>query len=276
MSTDLITIKDICQKVFDFFTIFADLLVRWPIEDGNLLSLICFISIAFVAILLGAFGVFLVDISHKGKNRTLNIFNFVAGISIFGCTILGLILSLLLLAKPDAQNVLPTTTPSFTHTRYSNIVIESPKRQIYMNNSKVNFAFSYDNDDEHIYLETDDVNAFDVKSIFDNQSSIIGNLIGAKGDSNNSVYARLKKENVHIIETKNAKKYPDYVSYKISKIEVEDGTATKTAYHQAKNIKIKELYLEITADVTPDRLKDAQENEQDHKNQKDIDQLLNN
>ena len=81
---------------------------------------------------------------------------------------------------------------------------------------------------------------------------------------------------MHIIETKNAKKYPDYVSYKISKIEVEDGTATKTAYHQAKNIKIKELYLEITADVTPDRLKDAQENEQDHKNQKDIDQLLNN
>ena len=276
MSTDLITITDICQKVFDFFTIFADLLVRRPIEDGNLLSLICFISIAFVAILLGAFGVFLVDISHEGKNRTLNIFNFVAGVSIFGCTILGLILSLLLLAKPDAQNVLPTTTPSFTHTHYSNIVIESPKRQIYTNNSKVNFAFSYDNDDEHIYLETDDVNDFDVKSIFDNQSSIIGDLIGSKGDSNNNVSARLRKENVHIIETKNAKKYPDYVSYKISKIEVEDGTATKTAYHQAKNIKIKELYLEITADVTPDRLKDAQENEQDHKNQKDIDQLLNN
>lgn len=276
MSTDLITITDICQKVFDFFTIFADLLVRWPIEDGNLLSLICFISIAFVAILLGAFGVFLVDISHEGKNRILNIFNFVAGVSIFGCTILGLILSLLLLAKPDAQNVLPTTTPSFTHTHYSNIVIESPKRQIYTNNSKVNFAFSYDNDDEHIYLETDDVNDFDVKSIFDNQSSIIGDLIGSKGDSNNSVSARLRKENVHIIETKNAKKYPDYVSYKISKIEVEDGTATKTAYHQAKNIKIKELYLEITADVTPDRLKDAQENEQDYKNQKDVDQLLNN
>ena len=276
MSADQIMTTNICQKVFDFFTIFADLLVRQPIENRNLLSLIYFLSIAFVAILLGAFGMFLLDVSHEGKNRILNIFEFTAGATIFGGTILGLILSLLLLAKPDVQNVLPTTTPSFTHTRYSNIVIDSPKRQIYTNNSKVNFAFSYDNNDEHIYLETDDVNDFDVKSIFDSQSSIIGDLIGSKGDSNNSVSARLRKENVRIIKTKNAKKYPDYVSYKISKIEVEDGTATKTAYHQAKNVKIKELYLEITADVTPDRLKDAQENEQDRKNQKDVNQLLNN
>ena len=83
MSTDLITIKDICQKVFDFFTIFADLLVRWPIEDRNLLSLICFISIAFVAILLGAFGMSLLDASHEGKNRILNIFEFDAGVDVF-------------------------------------------------------------------------------------------------------------------------------------------------------------------------------------------------
>ena len=274
MSADQIMSINICQKVFDFFTIFADLLVRQPIENRTLLSLIYFISIAFVAILLGAFGMFLLDISHEGKNKILNMFEFVAGAGIMGATILGLLLSLLLLAKPDAQNALPTTTPSFTHTQYSNIVIESPKRKIYTNNSKVNFAFSYDNNDEHIYLETDDVNDFDVKSVFNNESFIIGDLIGSKGDSNNSVSARLKKENVRIVKTKNAKKYPDYVSYKISKIEVEDGTATKTAYHQAENIKIKELYLEITEDVAPDRLKDAQEDEQDRKNQKDIDHLL--
>lgn len=276
MSTDLITIKDICQKVFDFFTIFADLLVRWPIEDRNLLSLICFISIAFVAILLGAFGMSLLDASHEGKNRILNIFEFVAGVGIFGGTILGLILSLLLLAKPDAQNVLPTTTPSFTHTRYSNIVIESPKRKIYTNNSKVGFTFSYDENDEHVYLDTDGVYDHGIKTIFDNQSFIIGDLIGAKGDSNNSVYARLKKENVRIIKTDDAKKYPDYISYKISKIEVEDGTATKTAYHQSEKVKLKELYLEVTAYVEPDRLKDAKQDEQDRKNQKDVDQLLNN
>lgn len=205
MSADQIMATNICQKVFDFFIIFADLLVRQPIENEILLSLICFISIAFVAILLGAFGMFLLDISHEGKNKILNMFEFVAGAGVMGATILGLLLSLLLLAKPDAQNVLPTTTPSFTHTQYSNIVIESPKRKIYTNNSKVNFAFSYDNNDEHIYLETDDVNDFDVKSVFNNESFIIGDLIGTKGDSDNSVSARLKKENVHIVKTKNAK-----------------------------------------------------------------------
>ena len=77
------------------------------------------------------------------------------------------------------------------------------------------------------------------------------------------------------IEFRNERRF-DVVEYILHLIEYEFGIEVTTAYHQAKNIKIKELYLEITADVTPDRLKDAQENEQDHKNQKDIDQLLNN
>lgn len=276
MSADQIMSINICQKVFDFFTMFADLLVRRPLEDRSLLFLICFISIAFVAILLGSLGVFLVNISHEGKNRTLNIFEFVAGSTIVGAAVLGALLSLLLLSKPDVQNVLPTITPSFTHTKYSNIMIESPKRKIYTNNSKVGFTFSYDENDEHVYLDTDGVYDHGIETVFDNQSFIIGDLIGAKGDSNNSVYARLKKENVKIVKTDDAKKYPDYISYRISKIEVEDGTATKTAYHQSEKVKIKELYLELTAYVDTDRLKDAQENEQDYKNQKDVDQLLNN
>lgn len=276
MSADQIMSINICQKVFDFFTMFADLLVRWPLEDRSLLSLICFISIAFVAILLGSLGVFLVDISHEGKNRILNIFEFVAGSTIFGAAVLGALLSLLLLSKPDVQNVLPTITPSFTHTKYSNIMIESPKRKIYTNNSKVGFTFSYNENDEHVYLDTDGVYDHGIETVFDNQSFIIGDLIGAKGDSNNSVYARLKKENVKIVKTDDAKKYPDYIFYRISKIEVEDGTATKTAYHQSEKVKIKELYLELTAYVDANRLKDAKQDEQDRKNQKDIDQLLNN
>lgn len=275
MSADQIMSINICQKVFDFFTMFADLLVRWPLEDRGLLSLICFISIAFIAILLGSLGVFLVDISHEGKNRILNIFEFVAGSTIFGAAVLGALLSLLLLSKPNVQNVLPTITPSFTHTKYSNIMIESPKRKIYTNNSKVGFTFSYDENDEHVYLDTDGVYDHGIETVFDNQSFIIGDLIGAKGDSNNSVYARLKKENVKIVKTDDAKKYPDYIFYRISKIEVEDGTATKTAYHQSEKVKIKELYLELTAYVDADRLKDAKQDEQDRKNQKDVDQLLN-
>lgn len=268
--------EDICQKVFDFFTIFADLFIRRPIEDKSLLFFLCFISIAAVTIFLGSFGMFLLDRANRLPNQKPNIFGSVAGYVIIGVTIICSLLSLLLLSKPDVQNALPTITPSFTHTRYSNIVIDSPKRKIYTNNSKVGFTFSYDENDEHVYLDTDGVYDHGIESVFDNQSFIISDLIGAKDDSNNSVYARLKKENVRIVKTDDAKKYPDYVSYKISKIEVEDGTATKTAYHQSEKVKIKELYLELTAYVDSDRLKDAQENEQDHKNQKDIDQLLNN
>lgn len=271
----MIMTEDICQKVFDFFTIFADLFIRRPIEDKALLFFLCFISIATVTIFLGSFGMHLLDASHEYKNQTLNIFEFIAGSTILGTTVLGALLSLLLLSKPDVQNVLPTITPSFTHTHYSNIVIESPKRKIYTNNSKVGFTFSYDENDEHVYLDTDGVYDHGIETVFDNQSFIIGDLIGSKGDSNNSVYARLKKENVHIVKTEDAKKYPDYISYKISKIEVEDGTATKTAYHQSEKVKIKELYLELTAYVDADRLKDAKQDEQDRKNQKDVDQLLN-
>lgn len=267
---------DICQKVFDFFTIFADLIIRYPVEDKALLFFVCFLSIAFVTILLGSFGMFLLETSHDGKNQARNIFKFAAGSATLGAAVLGALLSLLLLSKPDAQNVLPTITPSFTHTKYSNIVIESPKRKIYTNNSKVDFTFSYDENDGHVYLDTDGVYDHGIESVFDNQSFIIGDLIGAKGDSNNSVYARLKKENVRIVKTDDAKKYPDYISYRISKIEVEDGTATKTAYHQSEKVKIKELYLELTAYVDSDRLKDAQQDAQDRKNQKDVDKLLNN
>ena len=219
---------------------------------------------------------FLLETSHDGKNQARNIFKFAAGSATLGAAVLGALLSLLLLSKPDAQNVLPTITPSFTHTKYSNIVIESPKRKIYTNNSKVDFTFSYDENDGHVYLDTDGVYDHGIESVFDNQSFIIGDLIGAKGDSNNSVYARLKKENVRIVKTDDAKKYPDYISYRISKIEVEDGTATKTAYHQSEKVKIKELYLELTAYVDSDRLKDAQQDAQDRKNQKDVDKLLNN
>lgn len=132
MSADQIMSINICQKVFDFFTIFADLLVRQPIEDKILLPLICFMSIAFVAILLGAFGMFLLDISHESKNLILNIFEFVAGATIFGGAILGLILSLLLLAKAKELNILATASVMQSmHTKLAtSIQIESIQRDL--------------------------------------------------------------------------------------------------------------------------------------------------
>ena len=102
---------DICQKVFDFFTIFADLIIRYPVEDKALLFFVCFLSIAFVTILLGSFGMFLLETSHDGKNQARNIFKFAAGSATLGAAVLGALLSLLLLSKPDVQNVLPTIKP---------------------------------------------------------------------------------------------------------------------------------------------------------------------
>lgn len=268
---------DTCQKVFDFFTIFADLLIREPINDKDWLNIACLTSILFVIMILGCIGSALLDVPDDNKNyvlySVLHQSKIIAGLASLITAIIGGLLSMIILAQ---IGIFSNITPSFTHTHYSNIVIDSPKRKIYTNNSKVGFTFSYDENDEHVYLDTDGVYNHGIESIFDNQSSIIGDLIGAKGDSNNSVHARLKKENVRIIKTDDAKKYPDYVSYKISKIEVEDGTATKTAYHQSEKVKIKELYLELTAYVDADGLKDAKQDEQDHKNQNDVDQLLNN
>ena len=60
---------DICQKVFDFFTIFTDLSVRHPIKHEQELSILCLLSIAFVTVLLRSFGMFLLDIHHNDKNQ---------------------------------------------------------------------------------------------------------------------------------------------------------------------------------------------------------------
>lgn len=266
----------ICQWVFDFFTIFADLLIREPVENDYQTRFLYLISIIFVAFFLVAICNFLIHRIDNNKNPLINLVNIaVAMIAILG-TVLGTLLSLLLLISlgSNTPTALPEISPSFTHTVYSNIMVESPKKQIYANNSNVNFQFSYNEDGTYIYLNTEEFNDIDIESAFNGNTAVIGDLTGSKGESSNDVKARLQKENIHVIKTENAKKYPNYVSYKISKIEVKNGTLTKTAYHQTKNLKFKELYLELTAVVEPDKLKDAQQDAKEHENQKDIDNLI--
>lgn len=266
----------ICQWVFDFFTIFADLLIREPVENDYQTRFLYLISIIFVAFFLVAICKFLIHRIDNNKNPLINLVNIaIIIIAILG-TVLGSLLSLLLLIGlgSNTPTALPKISPSFTHTVYSNIIVESPKKEIYTNNSNVNFEFSYNEDDTYIYLNTEGFNDIDIKSAFNDNTAVIGDLTGFKGESSNDIKARLKKENIHIVETENAKKYPEYVSYKISKIEVKNGTLTKTAYHQAKNLKFKELYIELTAVVEPDKLKDAQQNAKEQENQKDIDSLI--
>ena len=266
----------ICQWVFDFFTIFADLLIREPVENDYQTRFLYLISIIFVAFFLVAICKFLIHRIDNNKNPLINLVNIaIIIIAILG-TVLGSLLSLLLLISlgSNTPTALPKISPSFTHTVYSNIIVESPKKEIYTNNSNVNFEFSYNEDDTYIYLNTEGFNDIDIKSAFNDNTAVIGDLTSFKGESSNDIKARLKKENIHIVETENAKKYPEYVSYKISKIEVKNGTLTKTAYHQAKNLKFKELYIELTAVVEPDKLKDAQQNAKEQENQKDIDSLI--
>ena len=250
----------ICQWVFDFFTIFADILIREPVENDYQTRFIYLISIIFVTFFLVAICNFLIHRIGNNKNPLINLVNIVIAIIAILGTALGALLSLLLLIGlgSNTPTALPEISPSFTHTVYSNIIVKSPKKQIYTNNSNVNFEFSYNEEDTYIYLNTEGFNDIDIKSAFNDNTAVIGDLTGFKGESSNDIKARLKKENIHIVETENA----------ISKIEVKNGTLTKTAYHQTKNLKFKELYLELTAVVKPNRLKDAQQNAKEHKNQK--------
>ena len=266
----------ICQWVFDFFTIFADILIREPVENDYQTRFLYLISIIFVAFFLVTICNFLIHRIDDNKNLLVNLVNIVITIIAIPGTILGAFLSLLLLISlgSNTPTALPEISPSFPHTVYSNIIVESPKKEIYTNNSNVNFEFSYNEDNTYIYLNTEEFNDIDIESAFNDNTAVIGDLTGFKSESSNNIKARLKKENIHIVETENAKKYPEYVSYKISKIEVKNGTLTKTAYHQAKNLKFKELYIEVTAVVEPDKLKDAQQNAKEQENQKDIDRLI--
>lgn len=55
----------------------------------------------------------------------------------------------------------------------------------------------------------------------------------------------LQKENIRIIETEDAKKYPKYASFQVSKVEATDGTATVTKNGKSKQVKIKNLYITL-------------------------------
>lgn len=204
----------------------------------------------------------------KTKNPAIKISCF----AIFTTIMISAFLSFLLLFEVP---FLPKTTPSFTHEHYSNIVIKPNKKQIYENNSDVQWRVIYDSG-AFGYITTNEFSNNDILQSLSDENWSFAILEGTKGNSTKHVDVRLKKENIHIVKTENAKKYPDYVSYKITKIETRDGSLIETSYHKSRKFKFKELYLEITADVEPDKMKDAQQNEQDRKNQKDIDQLLNN
>ena len=254
------------QWIYNIYTIFTDFIVLVSSEsiDDNLLHITNLLSIFFVMFSISGICIFFLD---KVKHTimliicpTLIITNIVFGILSF----------LLLFEVP----FLPEITPSFTHEHYSNIVIKPNKKQIYTNNSNVQWLILY-NEGPFGSIATNEFTRGDILSSFPDNDWEFVILEGNKGDSTNRIVARLQKENVHITKTGNAKKYPEYASYKVTKIETKDGSLTETSYHKSRTIKFKELYLEIIADVQPEQLKDAIIDTQNQQNKKDINKLLN-
>lgn len=257
----------ILQWIYDIFIILTNFIVLIsPNAIADILLKICnLFSIVFimsVAYLLYDWA------TNKTKNPIIQISCFGVFITIMASAFLSF---LLLFEVP----FLPKITPSFTHEHYSNIVIKPNKKQIYENNSDVQWRVVY-NGGAFGYITTTEFNDNNILQPLSDKNWHFAILEGTKGNSTKNVVARLQKENIHLVKTENAKKYPDYVSYKITKIETRDGSLTETSYHKSRKVKYKELYIELTADVEPDRLKEAQQDALNHKNQKDIDQLLNN
>lgn len=252
----------ILQGILDFYTMIIDVALRVLPEpnDYSLIPIYNFVSIIFTAI-FGTYIIYLLFEKVKPLRSILITTNWIF------C-----LLSLLLLG---GASFLPKITPSFTHERDSNIVIKPTKKQLYTNDSNVNWRFEYINYPFVYELSTNKFKDHDVRDSMSDDNLVYGDLIGYKGNSETKANARLLKENIHITKTENAKKYPDYASYKITKIETRDGSLTETAYHKSRKFEFKELYLEVIADVEPDKMKDAQQDEQNRKNQKDVDQLLN-
>lgn len=183
----------ILQWILDFYTMVVDLVLRVSprLNDYSLVPICNFVAIIFTA----TFGTYIIyQLFEKVKllRRILITTNWIFGL-----------LSLLLLG---GASFLPTVTPSFTHVQNLNIVIKSTKKQIYTNDSNVNWHFEYINYPVVNTLATDKFNNNDVRDSMGDDKLIYGDLIGYKGDSENKVNARLQKENIHVTKTENAKK----------------------------------------------------------------------
>ena len=252
----------ILQIILDFYTIVIDVALRIsPTTDHYWFIHICnFLAIIFTVIFITCI-IYRLFEKIKSLRRILITANCAFGL-----------LSLLLL---DGAPFLPKITPSFTHEHNSNIVIKPNKKQLYANDSNVNWSFEYINYPFVYELSTNKFNDRDVQDVIGDDNLIYGDLIGYKGDSKIEVNARLLKENIHIAKTENAKKYPKYTSYKITKIETRDGSLIETVYHKSSKFEFKELYLEVIADVQPDKLDEAKKDAKEQQNKKDINKLLN-
>lgn len=183
----------VLQGILDFYTMVVDVALRvspGP-DDYSFIPICNFVSIIFTAT-FGTYIIYQLFEKVKPLRRILIATNWIFGL-----------LSLLLLG---GASFLPRITPSFTHEHDSNIVIKPTKKQLYTNNSNVNWRFEYINYPFVYELSTNKFKSHDIQDSMDNDNLVYGDLIGYKGNAETKVKARLLKENIHITKTENAKK----------------------------------------------------------------------
>lgn len=256
------------QLLIDIYSYLSKLGPSVPPQDSVLIMGLTFM-------MLSVFVIFIVDdgSQHKRLNKYLMIGSFIV--------LIGSPIVTYALHEPLAQGI---EAPSYLKEQITNVKLSKQKHQIYTNDDNIDLTFIYkdlkhkpsvqDSCTFHIgeryYQDVGVSDAFDkfpseiavptdtfqydifpIKATFKDfdvnqfDSAIYGYLTGTKNEATQTTRVMLQKENIHIIETEDARKHPEYASYQVSKIEATDGTATATRNGQSKQVKIKNLYITL-------------------------------
>lgn len=254
------------QLLIDIYSYLSRLSPNISPQDSTLIMGITFM-------MLSVFIIFIVDdgSQHKRLNKYLMIGSFIV--------LIGSPIVTYALYEPLVQGI---EAPTYLKEQITNVKQSQNKHQIYTNKDNIELTFVYKysnhkliiNDAFHIgkqyYQDVGVSDAFDkfpseiavptdtfqydvfpIKAPFKDfdanqfDNTVYGYLTGTKNEATQTTRAMLQKENIHVIETEEARKHPEYVSYQVSKIEATDETATATRNGQAKQVKIKNLYITL-------------------------------
>lgn len=254
------------QLLIDIYSYLSRLSPNISPQDSTLIMGITFM-------ILSMFVIFIVDdgSQHKRLNKYLTIGSFIV--------LIGSPIVTYALHEPLVQGI---EAPTYLKEQITNVKQSQNKHQIYTNKDNIELTFVYKysnhkliiNDAFHIgeryYQDAGVSDAFDkfpseiavptdtfqydifpIKAPFKDfdanqfDNTVYGYLTGTKNKATQTTRAMLQKENIHVIETEEARKHPEYASYQVSKIEATDETATATRNGQAKQVKIKNLYITL-------------------------------
>ena len=259
------------QQLIDFYSSLSRVLSDVP-PHGSIIFIGTVITLLPSIVTLAVFG-------DKPQPKLLKeiVSEICAAISIV--TFIGSPIIMCYIYDPVAQGI---EAPTYLKEQFTNVEQSNQKRQIYTNNDDIELTFIYKDvkhkpgtkdtgafhvsdkyyKDETILstfdkfpsdidtpVDTFRYDIFPIKKSVKNfdadtlDDTVYGYLTGAKNQATQTTYAMLKKENIHVVETEEAKKYPKYASTRVTKIEVTDGTATFTKNGRSKQVKMKNLYI---------------------------------